>query len=132
MAAVFVFVLHPFMLNNFFWGESHFDEFCWYAANDRVGGARLRHHSPCSPDAATADGHPFQYRHVGTYPHPVLDDNGQVVFRQLLIDRHINDMLSDDVNPVVARDDGGARPEHHLASDGQRCLRTIQRAPFRN
>ena len=130
MAAVFV--LHPFMLNNFFWSESHFDEFRWYAADDRVGGARLRHDSPGSHDTSSSDGHPFQYCYVGPYPHPILDDDGQVILRQLLIHRHVDDVLTDDVNPVVARDDGRSWPEDNLLPNGQWCLRTIECAPFRN
>ena len=45
---------------------------------------------------------------------------------------NILDMLPDDVDAVVARDDGGTRSEHHLLPDGQRSVGAVYHTTFRD
>lgn len=72
-----------------------------------------------------SDSYAFEYGDIGPNPHVVLDNDGLVILRQLLVVTNIFYELSYDVYAMVTGDDGWPWSEYYIFANDARSLSTI-------
>ena len=120
------------MFSNLFRRKPHLNQLCWHTSYNGIRRKRLRYHCSCCHNAASANGNSFQNGNICPAPYIIFNDNWSIMLWAFIFIRHIHDVLSDDVYPMITRDDGRFRTKYHLLADCQWSNRAIERTSLRN